>query len=368
MIVEDIRVHTISLPLREPVQFSWEPFPHPVYVFSVVEVESEGLKGYSAIEFGPAYKQFLETTVKLAIYGLKLEDVEYRLLEVGSWAIQRLGALEVAIMDMIARKHGVPLYKFLGGGRKKVKVYASTGRLLRPDETVKLVERYTEMGIDIVKLRFRRRDVNEDMEVLKAVRKEFGGGLKVAVDANQAWSYTPPYWDRKKALRVAKELEKYDVEWLEEPLWKDDVEGYRWLRENTSIPISGGELEHGIARFRYLIESRAFDIVQADAVYSNGLKECLKVAALAEAFNLKFMPHAWDPMLGWIANLHLAAALPEDLCPYIETPLDPLWWWDEVMKFALKEGIEIENGYAVLPDGPGLGVELDLEKLKKFSL
>lgn len=368
MRLDDVKVHTLAIPLKEPVQFSWEPFPHPVYIFSVVEVESEGVKGYSAIEFGPAYKQFLETTVKMIIQGLNidLENFDYRLLEIGSWAIQRLGAFETAIMDLRAKICGLPLYKFLGGGRKKIRVYASTGRLLTPEKTVELVKNYYEMGINAVKLRFRRSSIRDDIEVLKTVRREFGDIL-IAVDANQAWSYTPPYWDRKTALRVAKELEKYEVAWLEEPLYKDDIEGYRWLRENTTVPIAGGELEHGLWRFRMLAQLGAVDIIQADVIYSNGISECRKVAAIAESFSLMFMPHAWDPGLGWLANLHLAASLPENLCPYIETPLDPLWWKD-VMFGIVKEDLEIDNGYVHLPKKEGLGVEIDEELLKKYKI
>ncbi len=368
MRLDDLRVHTLAIPLREPVQFSWEPFPRPVYVFSIVEVESGGHMGYSAIEFGAAYKQFLETTVKMVVQGLnmEIEEIDPRLLEIGSWAIQRLGALEVAIWDLVAKREGLPLYKLLGGSRRRVKVYASTGRLLSAEETLELVEKYAEMGINVVKLRFRREKIEDDLEVLKAVVRDFPD-LRLAVDANQAWSYTPPYWSRKQALKVARELEKYDVLWLEEPLWKDDIEGYRWLRENTGIEIAGGELEHGLQRFRMLIENGAFDIVQADSVYSNGIAECRKIAALAEVFELKFMPHAWDPGLGWLANLHLAASLPEKLCPYIETPLDPLWWSD-VMFGVLNGNVEIEKGYAKLPEEAGLGLEPDEEKLKKFRI
>lgn len=367
MRLDDLKVHVISHPFQEPVQFSWEPFPRPVYVYSIVEVISGEYRGYSAVEFGPAYKQYLETAVKLTIQGLRMEidELDPRLLEIGSWAIQRLGALEVAVWDLIARKEGMPLYRLLGGSRKKVKVYASTGRLLNPDETLKLIDSYYDMGIDVVKLRFRRSRIDDDLEVLKAVKREFD--ITVAVDANQAWSYTPPYWSRKQALRVARELERYDVDWLEEPLYKDDVEGYRWLRENTTIEIAGGELEHGLQRFRMLIEKGAFDIVQADAVYSNGISECRKVAALAESHNLKFMPHAWDPGLGWLANLHLAASLPEKLCPYIETPLDPLWWRD-VMFGVLNGSVEIEEGHARLPENPGFGFEPDEEKLRRFRI
>ncbi len=368
MMLDDVKVHTLAIPLREPVKFSWEPFHRPVYMFSIVEVECEGVKGFSAVEFGTAYKQFLETTVKMIVQGLKidLENIDYRLLEIGSWAIQRMGAFEVAVMDLRAKLCGLPLYRMLGGGRRRVKVYASTGRLLDPEETVKLVSSYYDMGIDAVKLRFRRDRIEDDFEVLKAVRKEFGD-MVVAVDANQAWSYTPPYWDRKMALRVVNELARYDVAWIEEPLYKDDIDGYVWLRRKSEIPIAGGELEHGLERFRDLICRGAFDIVQADSVYSNGIGECRKVAAIAEAHGLKFMPHAWDPGLGWLANLHLAASLPESLCPYIETPLDPIWW-SEVMFGVLDFDLEIDNGYVVLPKEAGLGVDIDWSAVEKYKV
>jgi len=78
------------------------------------------------------------------------------------------------------------------------------------------------------------------------------------VDANQAWTYFPPYWDRKTALKVAKELEKYDVLWLEEPLPITDLKGYAELRKNTSVMIAGGELEYGLFRIRELLENECF--------------------------------------------------------------------------------------------------------------
>jgi len=87
---------------------------------------------------------------------------------------------------------------------------------------------------------------------------------------------------------------------------------------------------------------------------------------MAQVNGLLFLPHAWDPGLGWLANLHLTASLPESLTPYLETPLDPLWWFNDVIQFAFKEGIEIQNGYVRVPEKEGLGIELDMEKIKKF--
>jgi L-alanine-DL-glutamate epimerase-like enolase superfamily enzyme len=357
--------------LPETIQFSWEVLPHSDYTFSIIEVEGDnGIKGYSATELGRTYVSFVNSYVKPLLVGLQI-DVELlpqRFFELGSWLLQRTGALEVAIWDLIAKSHNLPLYKMLGGTRKKVKIYASTGRLLDPKQTVELINEYYNKGIDVVKIRFRRNNIKEDIEVIKEIRKVFGESIKVAVDANQAWCFTPPYWNRSTALKVAKELEKYEVEWLEEPLYREDIEGYKWLKERTNVRIAGGELEFGLSRFKLFINYRALDILQADAIYSNGFRECKTVASLAESNGLEFLPHAWDPGIGWLANLHLAASLPEHLTRYIETPLDPPWWFENVLFSITREKIMIEDGYAVLPEGNGLGVEIDEEKLRKYKV
>ncbi|WP_269112944.1 mandelate racemase/muconate lactonizing enzyme family protein [Sulfolobus acidocaldarius] len=303
MKVKDVKVHVLKVPLPEPIQFSWEPLPHQDYTFSLIELEGEnGVKGYSAIELGSTYKAFINTYVRPLLINLQidLELIPDRFLQIGSWLIQRTGALEVAIWDLIAKSNQLPLYKMLGGKRKKVKVYASTGRLMDVKETIDLINDYYSKGIDIVKIRFRRNSIKDDLALLREIRKTFGDSIRVAVDANQAWTFTPPYWDRMTALKVAKELEQYDVEWLEEPLYREDIEGYRWLRERSNIKISGGELEYDLSRFKAFVDSKALDIVQADAVYSNGIRECRVIASLAESHNLEFLPHAWDPGMGWV--------------------------------------------------------------------
>ncbi|WP_062421132.1 mandelate racemase/muconate lactonizing enzyme family protein, partial [Sulfolobus acidocaldarius] len=257
MKVKDVKVHVLKVPLPEPIQFSWEPLPHQDYTFSLIELEGEnGVKGYSAIELGSTYKAFINTYVRPLLINLQidLELIPDRFLQIGSWLIQRTGALEVAIWDLIAKSNQLPLYKMLGGKRKKVKVYASTGRLMDVKETIDLINDYYSKGIDIVKIRFRRNSIKDDLALLREIRKTFGDSIRVAVDANQAWTFTPPYWDRMTALKVAKELEQYDVEWLEEPLYREDIEGYRWLRERSNIKISGGELEYDLSRFKAFVD------------------------------------------------------------------------------------------------------------------
>jgi len=368
--LRDLIVHTVALPLKESVMFSWEPLPHSVYVFSIVEaIGDNGLSGFSAIELGLSYKHYVEGLVKALLLGADLEKLPMdRVLEVGSWFASRLGAVEVAMMDLTAKSLGKPLCSLIGGPvRSRVRIYASTGRLMGPDDTVNAIERYREMGIELVKIRFGRTNIADDVEVIRRVWNEFKGSVKIAVDANQAWRVTPPFWNRRMALRVARELEKYEVEWLEEPLFKDDLEGLRWLRSKVDVPIAGGELEHGIHRFKQIIESEAYDIINADAIYSNGIREVMGVANLANSHGLTFLPHAWDPPLGYLANLHVAASLSETLTPYLETPLDPPWWFESLFSMLTGRPI-LNNGYVDVPNGPGLGFEPNMDLVRKYSI
>ncbi|AOL17421.1 mandelate racemase [Sulfolobus sp. A20] len=367
MKINDIKIYKVKLPLKEPVQFSWEPTINNHFEFSLVIVEGEGVKGYSATQFTAqtdvAVKGLMPTLKNLDIEDFITND---RILELGSWFFGRVGPIEVALWDLIAKKENLPLYRLFRGNRKEVKIYASTGRLMKSNELINLMKKYYELGIDLVKIRFHRPRIEDDFDIIKQIRREFGNSIKIAVDANQAWSFVPPFWNRYDALKVAKELERYEVEWLEEPLFKDDIEGYAWLRRNTNIKIAGNELEYNFSKFKQFIDNKALDIIQADAIYSNGFNECVKIALLSQINNLLFLPHAWDPGLGWLANLHLVASLPENLTPYLETPLDPSWWFDEIIQFGFKDKINIENGYVKVPEKGGLGVELDLEKIKNF--
>jgi len=353
MRITDIKAYNVLYPLKHKIQFSWEPYQHDFLIYTIIEVsDEEGFKGYSAIEFGPAYKAYLEGTVRMILQNIEFDNIRdlSRLIEVGSWIYMRLGPLETAIWDLIGRKEDKPIYKLIGGGRKRIKVYASMGRLLNVEKASKLIEEYIDLGIDLVKIRLRRNDINED--------------IKFAADANQAWSIHPSFWDRFDALKIAEELYSLGFEWIEEPLYKEDLDGLRWLREKVNIPIAFGELEHGLSRFKTIIKEGLCDIVQSDAVYGNGITESLNIASLADASGLKYIPHAWDPGIGWLHNLHLASSLPENLTEYIETPLDPEWWFDTI--FYMVDGKpEINDGYVEVPDGPGLGFKVDFNKLKK---
>ncbi len=366
----DVKGYTLLYPLPYTIKYSWEPFPHDLYICTLVEVTDEaGDKGYSAAEFGPAYKSYLEGIVRTVLQSMEFttpKDLE-RLISIGSWIYMRLGPVENAIWDLIARKKGKPLYRLLGGARNKVKVYASMGRIIDVDEASSMIEKYIELGIELVKIRLRRPLIDDDIAFAKALSKRFRGDILFAADANQAWSVTPPFWNKEDAKKVGDKLYELEFEWLEEPLYMGDIQGYRWLREHVDIPIAGGELEHRYEVYKYMVEMDAIDILQSDAVYGDGIVFSQRIAELAWRKNLRYMPHAWDPGLGWLFNLHLSAAYPSSKIRYLEFPFDPIDW-PKHMFFMMENHIEINNGYVEIPEDEGTGFNLNMEAVKKYSI
>jgi L-alanine-DL-glutamate epimerase-like enolase superfamily enzyme len=378
MRLKDVKVHIVSVPLKEAIHWTWQIIPITAFDFVVVEVrDEEGNAGYSALYDGVSskellmkYKMFIEGIVKWALTSVEFESRDlHRIASICTHHYMRIGFLEAAVWDLMARREGKPLCKLLGGCRKRVKVYASMGRLVDVDMAKRHIDWYLKQGIDIVKVRFHRPDPMEDVKVLKELKKIYGSSVRFAVDANQALAVFPPFWDRWTALRVAEELYQLEVLWLEEPLYREDVEGYVWLRSKSRVAIAGGEAEYGLSNVLRRIDVGMYDIVQYDATLDNGVYEALTIANYTALKGLKYLAHAWNPGLGWLINLHITASLPEHLSPYIETPLDPSWFWEEVM-FAVcdKEPPKIVEGYVEIGDEPGTGYSISSEKIKKFSI
>jgi len=159
----------------------------------------------------------------------------------------------------------------------------------------------------------------------------------------------------------------FDVYWLEEPLWAYDYDGLAELRRRTTTRIAGGELNPALHEFREYLRHGCLDVYQPDASFAGGITTARTVAGMAQAAGLMFAPHTWSNGIGLMANLHLAAAVPN--CPFIEFPYDPPNWTPEIRDFVLTEPIRIDaDGNVVLSDKPGLGIELDEEKCRRYEI
>jgi L-alanine-DL-glutamate epimerase-like enolase superfamily enzyme len=166
--------------------------------------------------------------------------------------------------------------------------------------------------------------------------------------------------------KVAEELHELGVIWVEEPLPQVDVEGIKTVRAEVGIQISGGEMVRSMPELADLIEQNTFDIYQPDVVLAVGLYRARQVAEMAALKHRRFTPHSWTNGLGVLANLHVSAGVGGG--PYFEFPFDPPGWTIERRDFFL-EHIDIDkNGDVLVPNRPGLGVQLNQDAIDKYRI
>ena len=285
--------------------------------------------------------------------------------------IGRPWPVEIALWDIIGKATGQPIYRLLGGGSDKIKAYASTGELRPLEARVESAKQIVAEGFKALKLRFHSPHWRDDIRTLEAVRKAVGEEVDIMVDANWGWRITPDRqpdrWDLKTAIAAALEMERYGVYWLEEPLDAYDYDGLAELRSHlTSLRLAGGELNRGPEEIKTYLDKGCLDVYQPDCTFIGGISTTRKIAAMVKAAGKVFTPHTWTNGIGLVANLHVAAA--SERVHYIEFPYDPPNWSPEARDFIFAEPLRIDSeGYVHVPQRPGLGIDLDEEKLKRYE-
>ena len=342
--------------------------PHPLFAGApwdhleilVVKVETDdGLVGWGEA-FGhaaiPATKAALDTIVAPLLIGRDAGDINAlsRAVLHGTHLLGRNGSfvyafsgVEIALWDLLGKRAGQPLWRLLGGGRTgDLPAYAS----LLNYGTDALVARNTAaacaQGYRHIKLHEITRDA------VRAARDASGSSARIMLDVNCAWS--PPV-----AREMALALRKDELLWLEEPVWPpEDVHGLASVRD-CGIPIAAGENVAGLFGFKSLIEAGAIDIAQPSVSKIGGVGEMVKVVHLCQAHGIEVMPHSPYFGPGFVATVHIAAAM-------VENPMIEVLWLDmEANPF--DPWVRAVDGRVGIPDGPGLGCDPDPDVLKRFA-
>jgi D-galactarolactone cycloisomerase len=375
MKITAVRTHVLEAKLSQPFAYSraW----YDTRMAMVVEIETDaGLVGWGEC-YGPArMTSAVVKTIAPWLIGqdplctdVLWQDIYARLRDHGQKGvvIQGLSGIDIALWDIKGKHFGVPVHRLMGGARRtEVQAYA-TGlyRAKSGDPLRYLAEEaagYAAEGFKAVKLKVGF-GVAEDAAVTRAVRAAIGPDVALMVDANHAF-------DAVAAIRLGRMIEEHDIGWYEEPVPPEDLAGYRAVKAALSIPIAGGECEFTRFGFRDLLVSRAVDIVQPDTCAAGGLSECKKIADMAEAFGARYNPHVWGTGIAIAASLQLLAILPTHT-PTSLAPLAPMLEFDRtehpIRQALLTRPIEHSRGIVRVPDGPGLGIEIDRKALKRFA-
>ena len=270
--------------------------------------------------------------------------------------LRAISAIDIALWDLRAKEAGLPLRSLLGAFRDEtVPAYASGGYFV-PGKTVQdladEVRGYVERGFEAVKIKVGRVPVAEDVERIQACRDAIGPDVQLFLDANNAWRDAP------SAIRAIRAFEKCGIDWLEEPVMPDDIEASAAVARAVSVPIATGELEATRWGFQALIQAGAASILQPDAAVCGGITEWRRIAALAAAHGIPVAPH-------WFADLHVHMVAIAPNATWVEYFPDT-----SVLNFMrlLKSSLQVSDGRLVLPNGPGLGIELDEEAVERFSV
>jgi D-galactarolactone cycloisomerase len=375
MKITKVRAHVLEARLSQP--FAYSRARYTTRTTMVVEIETDvGLVGWGEC-YGPA---MINAAVVESLSTLLIGQDPMR----GEWIwreiysryrdhgqkgsiIQGLSGIDIALWDLKGKFLGQPIHRLMGGPlRSEVRAYA-TG-LYRRDEgrpDLYLAEEaagYASEGFNAVKLKVGF-GVAEDARVTKAIRDAIGPTVGLLIDANHAY-------DAVSAIQLGRKIEELDIGWFEEPVPPEDVAGHRQVREALTIPIASGECEFTRFGFRDLITTRAVDIVQPDTCSAGGLSECKKIADFAETYNLRYAPHVWGSGIALAAALQLLAVIPS-FTPQSLNPVEPMLEFDRtehpIRQALLLAPIEHRNGIVQVPDGPGLGIEIDRTVLKRFA-
>ncbi len=368
MRIAAIETRQYRYPLDPPFSAAWDPEPRTHQDATLVIVRSnEGIEGYASGDALPD-RELLERL--LVGVDPRSADVVHGICETVDFHHGRNWTLEVAVWDLVGRSLGEPLWRHLGGARDRILAYASSGELVSAEERVRRCVALRAAGVRAVKLRLHSGDWRRDLTVLEAVREAVGDELEIMVDANQGWRMPgdlSPRWDLATAAAFARELERLDVYWLEEPLATDDIDGYAKLGRNTGVRIAAGEMVRTAAEAIELVRRGGVDIVQTDVVLAGGIEGGRRVAEVARREGRWWSPHTWSNGYGLLANLH--AALAFSSCPYLEVPFDPPAWSPERRDWLLPVTLEIDSDGAIAPpEGPGLGVIPDFDALEQYRV
>ncbi len=260
-----------------------------------------------------------------------------------------LSAVDIACWDIKGKAVGQSVCALLGGLRDRVPTYAS-GALMRPHSVKYLAEagpRLVGMGFRQMKMQCGSEPtVAASIERVRVMRESIGPDVDLMCDINQLWSVN-------HAIEVGTRIEPYHLFWLEDPTAHDDYPGLARIADALTTPIAAGEYHYGIVPFRHLLEARSIDIVMIDLLRAGGITQWMKIAGMAEAFNLPVVSHLVPEM-----HVHLVAAIPNGLTV-------------EYMPWTLRlfeETPAIENGQLVVPKKPGLGLAFDQATLKRYQI
>lgn len=379
MKIAEIETFQLSAPLERPFGWSQGWIGHRSVGLVKVTTDDgivgwgEGCGGAAAAvvenDFGPMLIGE-DPTNRIGLWQ-KMFAMQYNANVAVGMAGSAISAVDTALWDITGKVFGQPVYQLLGGRvRDRVAVYATGLYYTEGEFPTRLPDEargYVEAGFKGMKTKVGGLPMDEDVKRVTALREAIGPDIKLMVDANQGYNAT-------SAIRIGNRLADLDVLWFEEPVNAQDIDGYLQVKSALPMAIAGGENLRTRYEFSQFLARRAYDIAQPDVINVGGVTEMRNVAMTANTNGIQVNPHVWGSPVMIAASLHVASTIPP--CPPSGDPepyaQEPVMEFDRTPSL-IREGLmappfDQQDGFLKVPDGPGLGIEIDEEAVRKLSV
>ena len=284
-------------------------------------------------------------------------------------------AIDMALHDLVGKARGLPVYEILGGKvRDKICTYATGLFYTERDvndptwpDLLNEAQEHVESGFKAMKMKIGGLTVDEDVDRVHALRRRVGDDIRIAVDANEAY-------DPGTAITVARRIADANVTWFEEPTSSRNLDDNLLITTKSPVPTAGGESASTRRDVARLLRGRIFDMIQPEIVNVGGISELKLCAQMSEAFNVQFIPHFFNTHISLAGILHVLATIsqappadPKE--PFVNEPVTEFDQTIHPVRSALTEPFFAQkDGYITIPDGPGLGIEVNEDALDHFRV
>ena len=365
--ITDVIAHPLVQILPQPTVTSWGRYTEVSIV--LVEVRTDaGITGVgeTLARFSPkAYAELIESSLKPRLVGGNPTDImaHWRTMRralsgrAGGMLFEAIAGVDIALWDILGKVAGLPVHRLLGGmGRTEVPCYAASVNWGDDAFMDGELDRYLEKGFPRIKVKVAK-PVKDACRRIERLRKRAGDDIELCVDAN--WAYT-----LEEAVEVGRALTDNHYFWFEEPLRPEDEAGYEELHRHCATPLAAGESNYTLDQAMRLVANRTLSYLQPDVARSGGITETRRMAEFAAAHDVQYAPHiGMSGIVCETASVHLAAAMPNVRAMECETDSSP---FKTAITGAAPGAERQKNGMLPVPTGPGLGIEVDWDAVKRL--
>jgi L-alanine-DL-glutamate epimerase-like enolase superfamily enzyme len=381
MHVKRVQAFLLSYPFAEPMRLAFHGGERTILKRDAMLIRVEttsGLVGYAPGPGSERVHRAIRETIAPFLEGLALADPDALRVkfETGpgradSELVKAYCTVEIALWDIFAKSHGVPLSEVVGGRmRDRIRLYGSAGMYQPPEKFAEEAAAIAALGYRAYKMR-PALGPDEDIRTVELMRNAVGPAVDLMIDAHTWWRMGDKSYSMETVERVAGAMSEFDPLWLEEPLPPSDHEAYVRLHEKDLVSLASGEHEPNEEGYLDLIDSEGVDYVQMDVCCQGGFSMARRLFALLGRRELRFAFHSWGTDLEVLAAAHLGICWPDSVVEWLEYPcysndgkagMYPFPVASEI----LRNPLEIDRGELVVPRGPGLGIEVNEGVIEKY--